>query len=106
MRRLLLGAALVLAVGLGVDRLAEPPEELRLGHVARARLRQQRLQSLPRLVTEHPIAGFTEVFELLVLAVPAVAVLVVLAGLRPGDGLAAGDAGHLGPVSPLPHASE
>jgi len=52
------------------------------------------------LVTAVAVAGFAEVFELLVRAVPPVAVLVVLAGLRTGDGVTAGDAGDFPPPTP------
>ena len=37
------------------------------------------------------VAGLTEVFEALAVAVPAVAVLVVFASCRPRDGVATGD---------------
>ena len=81
-------------VALALDHLDVPFEKLLAGAVGGVDVLQQRLQALSRLVTQFSIAGLTDVFELLFLAGPAVAVLVVLAGRRAGDLLAAGDTGY------------
>ena len=56
------------------------------------------------LVAPLSVTGLAEVLELLVAAVPAVAVLVVLPGLRARDRVATGDAGDLTTAASLARA--
>ena len=64
--------------------------------------RQRRLQPVAWLAAGLRETRLTEILEGLVLSVPAVAVLVVFAGVGPGTLLPTGDAGHRLPVAPGP----
>jgi len=69
---------------------------------------EEGLEVTAGLVTALAVTRFAEVLELLVTAVPAVAVLVVLAGLRAGDRLATGDTGDFPAPTPIrgaPHTT-
>lgn len=55
------------------------------------------------VVAEVAVAGFTEVFELFVAAVPAVAVFIVFSGCRSIDVVPAGNAGDVCLIAPPPH---
>ncbi len=80
---------LVLVVGRG----REASVELLARYRARLGVDQQVFEAVSRLVALGTMTGFAEILELLVLAVPSVAVLVVLPGVGPVDVVSARDAG-------------
>lgn len=84
---------LLAAGGLSAGVGEEPGEELRVVDLAGARGLQGGFEAVAGVLGERAEAGLAEVLELFAVAVPAVAVLVVLAGVLAGDLLAAGDTG-------------
>lgn len=74
------------------------PEELRdeflVGDVARTGVNQGVLEAVASVLGQFAKTRLAEVLELLAVALPAVAVLVVLTGVHTLDGLPASDAGH------------
>jgi len=84
---------LLAASGLSAGVREEPSEELLVVHLAGAGVLEGGFEAVASVLGERAEAGLSEVLELFAVAVPAVAVLVVLAGVLAGDLLAAGDTG-------------